>query len=1071
MNNATSENLSGVGKDSNEEIARSTTPASTGAKPFLRRGSGLARYGGISGSPKGVLRRRSNHNVSPYSQLKRSTSTSAVPQSKDDKKEEDNQLPKPTTSMKQSKSCSKISNSASKLKPKSPTRRHSSQANRNEVNSKRPPKTLKLNSMKKKTNEKTIIESNLDKISSGDTNLYHVLTEQQRHENTSANERPRTYNKNDSEGKFESGGKTNPSEEIVATHKMLNSMTAMGAYDSVELSFMEKLDKANKRHSREMEDLATFEMLEDRLATTDSSICSSIAGLKVLSKSKPEEDTNDNNGSPSISPVLSRHPFADAASATSTPLSNKALTEKIKKSKQSNNLRGSEIYKRQLEGSVILEERDTKQDALDKYQPEMNQILYKNEELNDPIVNHNLMQDIKNFLESNNGVKEGERIQIIDHNSNDQDTEEDDTLKDDAIDGILSDDEPNNKIYNGNFRNGPRLVPNTNSDEQISDNSIENENRQNLIAKNVRFHDKAARKNPEALTFSPPRIPKNSPSYLIWSIFTKEREERNRQQAAKLRADLDEDEEWQDLEENEEAAHKPTKYCPEDADNKAAMIGEIPHYKATKTKRDNVRRRRRSESPLSRISSKNKMTDINDDVFCDTLFNAKLVELNKEVEAFKKENANLQTSRRRLNADRKQLAKDIEDFERNKDNDKKKIEEDRKRLRREKAMFEKSQKDRKVNNDRKSQDEIEELQMKLQKLNEELNRKETKWALALSKLQEQVKFLERENQQLHEENHKLKLKGVSAKVSSHLIDPTSRRVYSASNSVQGLNSPMSSSKASSNQLFYNSGKALSEVSKCNSIESGMRPESISSASPMQSNNLDPESHLYTHIENDVNRDELEASRLMAFSPAESLESNVTLVSAGISDPSSRAVSDKTTAKCVQNGGSAKIQKDIQAQDSTRYQSQNDNYFSQQRNEVKKVENVEKSNDKVVKYYTDGSIEICCTNGHRKEISPDGKNTKVFYNNGDIKETLPNGLVKYFYSGVKTWHFKYQDGREVTQFNNGKTETKFPDGTVVIDEANGDSIILLPNGQKEEHTSQYKVDKLCILITICCTTLV
>jgi len=369
--------------------------------------------------------------------------------------------------------------------------------------------------------------------------------------------------------------------------------------------------------------------------------------------------------------------------------------------------------------------------------------------------------------------------------------------------------------------------------------------------------------------------------------------------------------------------------------------------------------------------------------------------------------------------------------------------------------FEKSQKERKVNNDRKSQDEIEELQMKLQKLNEELNRKETKWALALSKLQEQVKFLERENQQLHEENHKLKLKGVSAKVSSHLVDPTSRRVYSASNSVQGLSSPMSSSKASSNQLFYNSGKALSEVSKCNSVESGMRPESISSASPMHSNNLDPESHLYTHIENDVNRDELEASRLMAFSPAESLESNVTLVSAGISDPSSKAVSDKTTAKCVQNGGSIKIQKDIQAKDFCQFQSQNENYFSPQRNKEKKVEKVDKSNDKVVKYYTDGSIEICCTNGHRKEISPDGKNTKVFYNNGDIKETLPNGLVKYFYSGVKTWHFKYQDGREVTQFNNGKTETKFPDGTVVIDEANGDSIILLPNGQKEEHTSQYK----------------
>ena len=65
--------------------------------------------------------------------------------------------------------------------------------------------------------------------------------------------------------------------------------------------------------------------------------------------------------------------------------------------------------------------------------------------------------------------------------------------------------------------------------QQLSfiNNSIENENGYNKSkAKNVRFQEK---KKQEALTFSPPRIPKNSPSYLIWSIFTKEREERNRQ--------------------------------------------------------------------------------------------------------------------------------------------------------------------------------------------------------------------------------------------------------------------------------------------------------------------------------------------------------------------------------------------------------------------------------------------------------------------------------------------------------------------------------------------------------------
>ena len=56
----------------------------------------------------------------------------------------------------------------------------------------------------------------------------------------------------------------------------------------------------------------------------------------------------------------------------------------------------------------------------------------------------------------------------------------------------------------------------------------------------------------EALTFSPPRIPKSSPSYLIWSIFTKEREERNRQKAMKSGRIDEDDGEWLDVEDHQE---------------------------------------------------------------------------------------------------------------------------------------------------------------------------------------------------------------------------------------------------------------------------------------------------------------------------------------------------------------------------------------------------------------------------------------------------------------------------------------------------------------------------------------
>ena len=64
--------------------------------------------------------------------------------------------------------------------------------------------------------------------------------------------------------------------------KLAPQMSSIGPYDSVELSFMEKLAKAKQGQKKEMEDLATFEMLEDKLATNDSSICSSSSAIKKL---------------------------------------------------------------------------------------------------------------------------------------------------------------------------------------------------------------------------------------------------------------------------------------------------------------------------------------------------------------------------------------------------------------------------------------------------------------------------------------------------------------------------------------------------------------------------------------------------------------------------------------------------------------------------------------------------------------------------------------------------------------------------------------------------------------------
>ena len=131
---------------------------------------------------------------------------------------------------------------------------------------------------------------------------------------------------------------------------------------------------------------------------------------------------------------------------------------------------------------------------------------------------------------------------------------------------------------------------------------------------------------------------------------------------------------------------------------------------------------------------------------------------------------------------------------------------------------------------------------------------------------------------------------------------------------------------------------------------------------------------------------------LSFSPAESLDSEMTLVSSSIAT--------KTTASSTLSREESKTKSTV---------------VSVKKNEAKGT---------TEKVYSDGSVELVYTNGNRKEISADGKSAKVCYYNGDVKETLASGLVKYFYSQTHTWHLTYPDGKEVLQFQ--KYEYYFQD---------------------------------------------
>ena len=98
------------------------------------------------------------------------------------------------------------------------------------------------------------------------------------------------------------------------------------------------------------------------------------------------------------------------------------------------------------------------------------------------------------------------------------------------------------------------------------------------------------------------------------------------------------------------------------------------------------------------------------------LIDAKIAELQKEIDLYQNKSAALSSGQRRLQHDRKQLAQDVLEFEKQKEVDKKKMEDEKKRIRKEKVMLEKASRDRKVNFDQKAHEEIEEYKTKVSTL-------------------------------------------------------------------------------------------------------------------------------------------------------------------------------------------------------------------------------------------------------------------------------------------------------------------------------------------------------------------
>lgn len=456
--------------------------------------------------------------------------------------------------------------------------------------------------------------------------------------------------------------------------------------------------------------------------------------------------------------------------------------------------------------------------------------------------------------------------------------------------------------------------------------------------------NKENREAGERLEFSPPeKMPKNSPSYLIWSIFTKEREERRKR-----------------------ALQSKT---PTGQGNTGGPAGVSGAHKGGVARSAPAR-------PDSRASQQQHPVKEELD-YQGTLLHMRVVELEHEIDSFKKETVKVQEIKKRLKTDREKLAQELKDFERLKTEDKKKLDEEKRRLKRDQLLVEKARKEAGGS----KCEECADTKARMAALKEELAKAEANWRKEVGRLEEELAKVKQSKLELENENGKLRLKKVGSKIRGRgrNVEVVSHRKQDDVDEVDGGEGVDSGFRTSA-------GSGSLQESEDDAMDAELR-KSISST-------------IYAALCQGESTESPSLAR-RDYSTGSSLESSLTLVSA--------------TTATTEHEAAVVTDRDRGTRE---------------------------------KRFPDGRLEVWYSNGNRKEVSGDKSVTKVFYYNGDVKESHKTGLVRYLYSQTKTWHTTHPDGKEILQFSNGQEEVRLPDGTMTISFPDGSSKRINPGGEEE-----------------------
>ncbi|KYN01661.1 PREDICTED: kinesin-related protein 4 [Cyphomyrmex costatus] len=510
-------------------------------------------------------------------------------------------------------------------------------------------------------------------------------------------------------------------------------------------------------------------------------------------------------------------------------------------------------------------------------------------------------------------------------------------------------------------------------------------------------------------------------------------------------------------------------------------------------------------------SSEERINQMN--TFETELLKNRLLELEKEINIFRKESSALLFQRRKLQEDEIILCKQYAEKEKNLEENRRRVEnqlqEEKKRIMREKIAMENRIRDaqEKAKQNKMERQKAQNLQEQVEQLKDELNVKESRWNAAESRYKSELRVLRVEISKLKQEianlqnikrtnvrNHRKN----TGQVINKAINQINKRVTIPSNEISmktchdlsnissdtSDNDDEDENKTKINGFGQIESDALTNKEKYKQIK--IKSQLKCNQKFMEENIAEKKRYLYENLLKDATSDLIEQNQFHTnqnvLSDSQLIVTQIQNLSTKNNDKSCSSSTNKdlghTTADvandteyCInksrelnQNSdeNDVRIEKEKRKDrtlslekslSSTLHPSVSENQISKtSMDAVKQIQ------------FADGRIEYWYPNGNVKKIFPDQEVTKMIYYNGDVRETDKTKGVKYFYATTRTWHTTTSDGLEILEFPDGQVEKRmtdgtvevlFPDGTVVQTFINGDKILILPNGQKEIHTKEHK----------------